>query len=132
MGVDFNFNDSIKHLVMAGSDMFLIPLSFESSHLYQFYSLAYGTIPIVKKTDDSVKIFENYTMSTNPGNVFIFNKLEPKAISDSIKKAIKIYKQREAWEKVILKAMKLNFSWKPFDQQFIKLYHKLMMTKRSK
>src|SRR5208282_4693426 len=55
------FNESLAHLIEAGSDMFLMPSRYEPCGLNQMYSLRYGTIPIVRKTGglaDSVEHFD--------------------------------------------------------------------------
>ena len=42
------FDLSLAHLLEAGSDFFLMPSLFEPCGLNQMYSLAYGTIPVVR------------------------------------------------------------------------------------
>ena len=44
------YNDGLAHLIEAGSDFFMMPSLFEPCGLNQFYSLAYGTLPIIRET----------------------------------------------------------------------------------
>ncbi len=44
------FSDPLAHRVEAGSDIFLMPSRYEPCGLNQFYSLRYGTIPVVRAT----------------------------------------------------------------------------------
>ncbi len=42
------YDNELAHLVEAGSDFFLMPSEFEPCGLNQIYSMAYGTLPIVR------------------------------------------------------------------------------------
>ncbi len=44
------FNDELAHQIEAGADVFLMPSLFEPCGLNQLYSLAHGTVPIVRAT----------------------------------------------------------------------------------
>ncbi|MBF0302907.1 MAG: glycogen synthase [Desulfamplus sp.] len=44
------YDNVLSHLIEAGSDFFMMPSLFEPCGLNQLYSLAYGTIPIIRET----------------------------------------------------------------------------------
>ena len=44
------YNEGLAHRIEAGVDMFLMPSRFEPCGLNQMYSLAYGTLPLVRYT----------------------------------------------------------------------------------
>jgi len=50
LSVKVGFDESLAHLIEAGSDMFLMPSRYEPCGLNQMYSMCYGTPPIVRKT----------------------------------------------------------------------------------
>ncbi len=44
------YDNALSHLIEAGSDFFMMPSLFEPCGLNQLYSLAYGTLPIIRET----------------------------------------------------------------------------------
>ena len=44
------YDNGLAHLIEAGSDFFMMPSLFEPCGLNQLYSLAYGTLPIIRET----------------------------------------------------------------------------------
>ncbi|MCI0705511.1 MAG: glycogen synthase, partial [Planctomycetia bacterium] len=50
VGIYLGFNESLAHIIEAGSDLFLMPSRYEPCGLNQMYSLKYGTPPVVRAT----------------------------------------------------------------------------------
>src|SRR6202011_6010580 len=44
------FSEVLAHQIEAGADIFLMPSLYEPGGLNQLYSLAYGTVPVVRAT----------------------------------------------------------------------------------
>jgi len=116
------FNDDLAHLIEAGSDMLLIPSQFEPCGLNQMYSLAYGTIPIVRETGGLGDTVFAFNEKTCEGNGFVFQKYEFSAMLKEVKRAVKLFADQKLWMKIIKNGMKSDFSWRSSAKKYIELY----------
>ena len=117
------YSEKISHLIEAGSDFFLMPSRYEPCGLNQMYSLAYGTIPIVRATGGLVDTVENFDEKKNTGTGFMFNYLSPSSIYDTVGWAVWAwYNRRDVIEKMRKRGMSQDFSWENSAQQYIEMY----------
>ena len=120
VGAKFAFDNKIAHLIEAGSDMFLMPSKYEPCGLNQMYSFRYGTVPIVRATgglDDTVTDWGG-----GEGNGFKFAQYSPEALADKIKEAFAAYTDKAAWETLIKRIMKEDFSWGASAKNYLEIY----------
>ena len=87
------------------------------------YSLAYGTIPIVRNTGGLTDTVENFNQDTGTGTGFMFDDLTPQAIYNTVGWAIWAYfNRRPQIEAMRLRGMKKDFSWEKSAKEYITLY----------
>ncbi len=123
-GIRLTYDNSLAHKIEAGCDMFLMPSKYEPCGLNQIYSLRYGTIPVVRATgglDDTIK---DYTLSSEEGNGFKFTNYTPREFLDKTREALKVYGNKDAWLKLVKKAISLDFSWENSARQYMDLYQR--------
>lgn len=117
------FDNSLAHLIEAGSDFFLMPSAYEPCGLNQMYSLRYGTLPIVRNTGGLADTVENYNQETGEGTGFVFNELTPGSIYDTVGWAVWAwYNQPKHIEKMKKRAMQLRFSWDHSAVEYERIY----------
>ena len=118
------FNNQIAHLIEAGSDMFLMPSRYEPCGLNQMYSLKYGTIPIVRQTGGLADTIVNANPVKGTGNGFVFKNYNARDMLNSIKFALEVYRDKNVWEVMMLRAMRQDFSWDASAKKYVELYRK--------
>jgi starch synthase len=117
------YDEKTSHLIEAGSDFFLMPSRYEPSGLNQMYSLAYGTIPIVRNTGGLADTVENFNQDTGEGTGFIFDDPTPQAIYNTVGWAVWAwYNRREQIEAMRLRGMKQDFSWAVSAKKYLEMY----------
>jgi starch synthase len=119
------YRESLSHLIEAGADFFLMPSRYEPCGLNQMYSLAYGTLPIVRKTGGLADTVENYDEAAGKGTGFMFDDLTPAAIYNTVGWAIWAwYNRREHIDAMRQRGMKQDFSWEKSAKKYIEMYEK--------
>jgi starch synthase len=117
------FDDVLARRIYAGADMFLMPSAVEPCGLGQMIAMRYGCVPVVRATGGLADTVSNYTTRDRQGTGFTFKKYTPRACQDSLKRALKAYRNKKAWRKLQQRGMKSDFSWTASAQEYVKLYH---------
>lgn len=119
------FNNTLAQKIYASSDMFLMPSAFEPCGLSQMYSMRYGTIPIARKTGGLKDTIISYTEDNQNGTGFLFEDYLPSGLMWAINEALNIYRDKSEWQKMMIRAMEKDFSWKSSAKTYIETYKKI-------
>lgn len=125
LGVALRFDSPLSRKIYAGSDFFLMPSKYEPCGLGQMISLRYGTIPIVRATGGLADTIENFNPKNLEGNGFSFTRYSGQALLEAVKNALKIYKNKEIWTKLLKNALGSDFSWEASAKKYSELYASL-------
>jgi starch synthase len=88
--------------------------------------LKYGTIPIVRYTGGLADTIVKINGNDGQGTGFVFKKYEVDDMIKEIKRALKLYEDKESWIKLMKNAMSKDFSWQASAKKYIDLYKKLL------
>jgi starch synthase len=133
------FSDPLAHLIEAGADAFLMPSLYEPCGLNQLYSLAYGTVPIVRRTGglaDTVVDATPETLANNTATGFVFHEGLPpeafgpllqeareRALMKAIQRAVRLWTtDRPTWRRLMVRGMQEDWSWTHSAKEYIRLY----------
>ena len=116
-------DEKLARKVYAASDLYLMPSQFEPCGLSQMIAMRYGTIPIVRETGglrDSVVPYNKYT---DEGTGFGFKNYNAHEMLRQIEDAVWFWRNEpEMWDRLVHRAMKMDFSWKNSAKQYLNLY----------
>ncbi len=118
------FDERLGHLILAGSDMLLMPSLYEPCGLTQMYALKYGTVPIVRAIGGLKNSVQGFSIKTGKGTGFKFKNPEAKFFLNSLKKALSCFHQSKTWKKLMLNGMTKDNSWEVAAKKYSLLYHK--------
>lgn len=119
------FDESLAHKIYAASDFFLMPSKYEPCGLGQMIALRYATLPIVHETGGLKDTVDNFSEITKCGNGFSFEEYEVTALTETIKRAMHIFKNEELMIKLREVAMNCNFSWENSAKKYLEIYKEL-------
>ena len=116
VGVYIGFDEPLAHLIEAGADAFVMPSRFEPCGLNQMYSLAYGTLPIVRAVGGLAD-----TIDTSVG--FPFDEYSVDALVAALREAKRTYTDEPArWAEMMTRAMSRDHSWDNAARQYSGVY----------
>jgi len=124
LAVNLKFDNTLAHLIEAGSDMFLMPSRYEPCGLNQLYSLKYGTVPIVRETGGLADTIENCNPAKGTGTGFVFKNYDSNELLNTIRFAVEVYKNKKVWAKLMQNGMLKDFSWDKSAEKYMGLYDK--------
>jgi starch synthase len=104
-------DESLAHLIEAGSDLFLMPSRYEPCGLNQMYSLRYGTIPIVRRTGGLADSVQHFDPASGRGTGCVFNDYDVPAVRWAVGTALDWFAEPGTWHKLMQNAMAQDFSW---------------------
>lgn len=118
-----SYSNQLSHLVEAGSDFFMMPSLFEPCGLNQLYSLAYGTMPIVRAVGGLKDTVIDYDQDIVNANGFMFYDVNPNQLLNLLRRVILLYiEQPEEMLRLKKQAMRSNFYWSDSAKHYERLY----------
>ena len=120
------YDESLAHLIEAGSDIFLMPSRYEPCGLNQMYSLRYGTIPIVRKTGGLADSVQHFDPGSGTGTGCVFNDYDAAAVKWAAGTMLDWYGDQKIWQQLMQNAMAQDFSWTRQIDQYDSMYRGLL------
>ena len=118
------FNRVISKKLYASADIFLMPSKSEPCGLAQMIACSYATVPIVRAVGglyDSIKCYP-----ASDSNGFTFDNYNAHEFLFKIYEALELYKNKEQWDKLTLRAIKSDFTWGKSASKYLALYSKIL------
>lgn len=118
------YAEDLAHQIYAGCDIFLMPSNFEPCGTSQMLAMRYGSLPLVRETGGLADTVQNYDNgAADYGTGFMFLWQEPYALYNTVRWALETFRERpEAWQRMVQRAMTVDFSWDVSARQYADLY----------
>jgi len=130
IGSYIGYNNELSHIIVAGSDIFLMPSRYEPCGLNQIYSLRYGTVPVVRRTGglaDTVRDWHEFKQhGSDSGNGFSFFEYSGNALLTTVQRAVETFKDKQLWKKIIKNGMSEDLSWEKSGRDYLDLYRRCL------
>ena len=119
VGVRIAFDEPLAHMIEAGADLFLMPSRFEPCGLNQFYSMRYGTPPVVRRTGGLAD-----SVSDQTG--FVFDDPTPQALRGALARALEVWRKPSAWRALQQDGMRRDFGWGVPARAYLEAYRRAL------
>lgn len=125
ISVHLKFDEALAHQIYAGSDIFLMPSTYEPCGLSQMISFRYGTVPLVHHTGGLVDTVTPFKSSAQSGDGFVFTRFDRGSFLKAFDTAVKVFgDQKESFNAMAKRVMKYDFSWTSSAIEYKKLYQR--------
>jgi len=129
ISVRLAYDEDLSHRMQGGADAILIPSRFEPCGLTQLYGLAYGCLPVVSRTGglaDTVIDANPAALAAGCATGIQFDGVDYSSLAAALTRAVALYRQPEAWQRIQKNAMKCDFSWTASGKAYADLYQTLI------
>jgi len=121
------FSSEHAHLVEAGADFFLMPSQFEPCGLNQMYSLAYGTIPVVRAVGGLKDTVIDPKDAPAQASGFVFTLPSPEGLLACIRRALLFYYEHPVrFREMQQRGMRTRFTWQSAAKHYLALYQQML------
>jgi len=118
--IEARYDAKLARLIYAGSDIFLMPSRYEPCGLSQMMAMRYGCVPVVRAVGGL------HDTVTDGETGFVFIKPNLKDFVATIRRALKMYNDKEAWHTMQKNGMSQDFSWTQSARKYFVLYQRLL------
>ena len=108
----------------AAADIFVMPSKSEPCGLAQMIACSYGTVPVVRAVGGLFDSIKPYGFEGENG--FTFDNYNAHELLFTVKKALDLYRNKDEWAALAMKAKKSDFSWKVSADKYMQIYNKLL------
>ena len=127
VGVRIGYDETLAHLIEAGSDFFLMPSRYEPCGLNQMYSQRYGTIPIVRKTGGLADtVIDVDAASPAEATGVVFEHADVGGVTYGLQRALDVYRQPALFKSIRVAGMRRDFGWDASAKAYVALYETLL------
>lgn len=118
IGVQATFDDELEHVLMAGSDIYMMPSQYEPCGLTQMRAQRYGTIPVARRVGGLADTIDDGVTG------FLFDAYEDRALVGGMWRAMTEHRSARAWREMQQAAMSRDFSWDRVAEKYLDIYTK--------
>ncbi len=129
--VRVGYDNQLAHRIEAASDFFLMPSRFEPCGLNQLYSMAYGTLPIVRNTGGLADTVDGWHQGDAKSTGIVFDHADSTGVQWALGQALRLYYQHEnEFHAVRHRAMTRSFSWTTSALNYVRCYEEAIRQRR--
>ena len=116
------FDDRVAHLVVAGSDLLLMPSRFEPCGLPQMHAMSNGTIPVVTRVGGLRDTVVDADLAPATGTGFSAPEPSVASFGDALARAGRAWHDRARWTGIQQRAMAADWSWRQPTETVLACY----------
>ncbi len=134
IGVRLGYDETVAHLIQAGSDALVVPSRFEPCGLTQLSALRYGALPVVARVGglaDTVIDVNEVARTAGVGTGVQFSPVTAPALQLALRRTHQLWQDQKLWKKLQRNAMTTDVSWDRAARDYANLFRTLVAERRA-
>ena len=119
------FDVNLSRRMYAGGDILLMPSRYEPCGLAQMMAMRYGCAPLARATGGLQDTISDVSAHPESGTGFLFKPATAKDFASALARALDLFQDQNAWQKMQLRGMRQDFSWSKSALAYLRLYQGL-------
>ncbi len=124
-GLSFDFSPEMARLLLAGSDMLLVPGMATSEQNQYLKAQLYGTIPVALRCGAAADTIVP-PQEGRAGTGFLFDSLAKQDISAGLSAALSLWADRARWQAMMRAAMAHGYTWRRTAENYNQIYQQML------
>lgn len=120
------YDEQLAHLVVAGSDLFMVPSRFEPCGLTQMQAMTCGTIPVVTNVGGLRDTVLDSDQNRRAGTGFVASRPDELSLLDTLHRAVRGWSNPRRRQAIQRRGMRADWSWALPARRYIETYDELL------
>lgn len=116
------FDRRLRHQIVAGADMLLMPSRVEPSGTTQLLAMHYGCVPLVHRVGGLADSVQDYDPRTQTGTGFVFDRADALGLYGAIVRALETLVRQTEWRGLQERGMRADFTWTHSAREYVEMY----------
>jgi starch synthase len=129
-GVWVGYDESLAHLIQAGSDALVVPSRFEPCGLTQLCALRYGAVPVVSRVGglaDTVVDAQDVGLATGVQ----FSPVTTDNLVGALRRTNELFRDKPRWQALQHNGMAVDVSWRNRASRYAELYRQIVNARQA-
>ena len=126
------YDAQAAHLIMAGSDLLLLPSHYNPSNSLFAVGMRYGVAPLVYASSGLEDLIVDTGADEEKGTGFHFQPYSSEGLLEGIEGAVKFYRNASNWKALLRRLLAQDFSWESTAAEYLKAYRRVTRRARAR
>ena len=130
IGVHFGYEESLAHLIQAGSDATVIPSRFEPCGLTQLCAMRYGSVPVVARVGglaDTIIDANEMALQSGCATGIQFAPVAAEALAGALRRCGAFFAQKALWRRLQANGLRTDVSWAHPACRYAQIYREVAL-----
>ncbi|MBK8180466.1 MAG: glycogen synthase [Planctomycetes bacterium] len=119
------YYNNTAHAILGAADLLLFPSHYAAGSAQCAIAMRYGVVPIVYSGSGLEDYVLDFGTNQRTGTGFHFKNYTGEGLLAGVDEARKLYKDQAAWNTLVRRCLRQDFSWQAIAAEYVKAYRRV-------